>query len=246
MPDTPSPLPGRTRVALLGFSALERQAMEGYFRLSATPGAGFEPVPSLAEADCCVVDADHPLALRDAQEGGWAGVSVFIGTQAPPDAVTHLPRPVDVQAVTRALHALVQRRRTVSRVLRDPTVAIEHFGIDVLVADDCDIARRYLQVQLERHGCRVTLARNGLEALERAQQQPPRLVFADADMPDLDGLSLCRHLKTKGGAVPSVAIITGLCSAATRARAHLVGCDAFLVKPLTRPVLLAVLRTQAG
>ncbi|HWH75034.1 MAG TPA: response regulator [Methylibium sp.] len=247
-PSPSSPAATPLRVAIQGFGAFERQALEGFLRLSARHGPSFEPVATLAEADCCVVDADHPLAVQAVQAGGRVAVSVFVGAQAPADAPVRLSRPLDALQVARALHALAQARAAArpAAPASDPAEPVPHYPLDVLVVDDCDIARRYLQVQLQRYGCRVAVAADGREALERAQRQTLRLVFVDADLPGLDGPALCRHLKAAGTPAPAVAIVSGRASPAERARARLAGCDAFLVKPLTASVLLAVLRTQSA
>lgn len=53
----------RYRVALVGFSAFEQQALESYFRLAAGPTPAFEPAASLADIDVLVVD-DIDIARR--------------------------------------------------------------------------------------------------------------------------------------------------------------------------------------
>lgn len=253
LPPPPSAVP--LRVAIQGFGGFERQALESYFRLSSELGAAFEWVATIADSDCCVVDADHPLAVQAVQSADRVATSVFVGTRAPADAPVHLTRPLNALQIARALLALAHTLRPDARRAAAPAPPPAHphraidlpepqrrFDLDVLVVDDCDIARRYLQVQLQRYGCRVALAASAEQALERLARQPAHIVFADVVMPGLDGLTLCQRLKAAGRGAPTVALVSAHASQSDRVRAELAGCDAFLVKPLTGTALLAVLR----
>lgn len=58
----------------------------------------------------------------------------------------------------------------------------------ILVADDDPIIRKLLSEVLTSDGHQVTVAENGLQALQEAQKQPFRLVFMDVHMPVMNGL----------------------------------------------------------
>jgi CheY-like chemotaxis protein len=112
-------------------------------------------------------------------------------------------------------------------------------GPPVLVAEDSRIARRFLQMRLQRLGYRVYLASDGDEALEQITQQPFELVFLDVALGSpgsIDGLAICQHLKQHpdfaGGRAPRVIFVTGMSGASDRVRGRLAGCDAYLTKPL--------------
>jgi hypothetical protein len=180
----------------------------------------------------------------------------------------HLHRPIDAMQVARALEALLhgtQPQTTAAPKPRTPVAAAArpamaarisalprgsaigtppatHFDIDVLVVDDSDIARRFLKVQLERYGCRVSVASSGEEAVSVLERTAPRIVFCDMVMPGLDGLALCQQVKERGFVTPAVALISARPTQADRVRARLAGCDAFLAKPLSAVALLEVLR----
>ena len=83
---------------------------------------------------------------------------------------------------------------------------------------------------LEQAGYRVEFAEDGVQGLERARALMPRIVVTEIMLPRLDGLKVCRSLKsdpkTKGIAV----LVFSILSAEDRALEA--GADAFLLKPL--------------
>ena len=65
----------------------------------------------------------------------------------------------------------------------------------LLVVDDNEQNRCLLQTLLTRHGYDVILAGDGLEALDKARDNPPGMIISDILMPGMDGYALCRHWK---------------------------------------------------
>lgn len=244
----------RHRVALHGFSAFEQQALETCFRLAAGPAAAFEPAASLDDSDFCVVDADRPAAVAAIGAAGRVDRTVFVGQQAPAGATMHLRRPIDPRQVMRALETLVLARQAVAdpyapkapraaRPAKRPKPAAEaHFDLEVLVVDDIDIARRFLQVQLEQLGCRVTAADSADAALQALARRPFRVVFSDVEMQGTDGLGLCRQVKQQPRGAPAVVLVSAHASPSDRVRATIAGADGFLGKPIDPAELVAVLR----
>jgi chemosensory pili system protein ChpA (sensor histidine kinase/response regulator) len=58
------------------------------------------------------------------------------------------------------------------------------------VVDDSITVRRVTQRLLKREGYRVTLASDGLDALEKLQEEKPTVVLSDIEMPRMDGFDL--------------------------------------------------------
>lgn len=75
-----------------------------------------------------------------------------------------------------------------------------------MVVEDNRVNQQMLARMLEREGLRVSVANNGLEALEKMQSSLPDLLLIDLVMPELDGLSATRELK-KRPAAKQVAVI---------------------------------------
>jgi len=114
----------------------------------------------------------------------------------------------------------------------------------VLIVDDDWLNRDLLKAYLTTSGCEVVTASNGQEALEAALDAPPDLVLADIQMPRMDGLTLCRHLKSAPQTrfVPIV-IVTALDSEEEKIKAIEVGADDFVSKPYNAVVLLTRVRS---
>ncbi len=115
-------------------------------------------------------------------------------------------------------------------------------GQRVLVVDDdqtvSDVVRRYL----ERAGFAVTLAADGQTALRAYEAERPDLVVLDLMLPGIDGLEVCRRLRTRADEVPIV-MLTALGEEADRVLGLQLGADDYVTKPFSPREL--VLRVQS-
>jgi CheY-like chemotaxis protein len=102
----------------------------------------------------------------------------------------------------------------------------------ILLVDDNDDARDLMGMVLDMHGHRVAVAANGAEALVRAQEFMPDIVFLDLGMPVMDGYETAVALRRLAGleAVWIVAL-SGWNDQATLARTRQAGIDYHLTKP---------------
>ena len=110
------------RIAIVGFSAFERQTLESYFRLvDAVPV--YTVGESVTECDWLVADADQQEAILTVGRAGRVRDTVFIGgRKAPSTAGAHLSRPIDALQLRRALDDLKSRRA--ARVLRESGLSL--------------------------------------------------------------------------------------------------------------------------
>jgi len=83
---------------------------------------------------------------------------------------------------------------------------------------------------LEQAGYRVEFADDGLQGLERARSLMPRIVVTEIMLPRLDGLKVCRSLKSDPKTRGIAVLVFSILSAEDRALEA--GADAFLLKPL--------------
>jgi len=102
----------------------------------------------------------------------------------------------------------------------------------VLIVEDDPETRRFLVNALTRHGCRTEEAHNGLQALEKAFASTPDLVLADIAVPGIDGIELCRRLRSDARTrAVSILAMTGYDDRRYRDRAMQAGADRLLTKP---------------
>jgi len=71
-------------------------------------------------------------------------------------------------------------------------------GPQVLVADDSGTIRTQVRQILENAGYDVSVACDGLEAVEQAREKEPALMVLDVNMPSLDGFGVCLELRRMG------------------------------------------------
>ncbi|NKC30037.1 response regulator [Falsiroseomonas selenitidurans] len=113
----------------------------------------------------------------------------------------------------------------------------------ILVAEDEGLAAMALEDELLREGYAVTLAPDGLAALEAAAQEPPDLLLTDLRMPRLDGSALIRALRAARPDLP-VVVMTGYAPAGGAAAFAADGEApiSLFAKPLDMDAVLAELR----
>jgi two-component system response regulator MprA len=114
-------------------------------------------------------------------------------------------------------------------------------GDRVLVVDDDPPLRRMLERTLAGEGFEVTLAADGGAALVAAERSAPDVIVLDVAMPALDGLAVCRRLRSKGLATP-ILMLTARDAVPDRIAGLEAGADDYLVKPFAVQELIARLR----
>jgi len=101
----------------------------------------------------------------------------------------------------------------------------------VLLVDDEESIQKLLTYPLEREGFRVVQARDGEEALERFVQQPVDLVVLDVMLPKLDGLEVCKRLRSQS-AVPII-MLTARDDELDKVLGLELGADDYITKPFS-------------
>ena len=109
----------------------------------------------------------------------------------------------------------------------------------ILVVERNPAVQRLERYFLEHAGFEVEFVNDGLVALSRAQELRPRIVVTEILVPKLDGLSLCRAIKSNPDTKEILVMIFSHLHAEDRAIEA--GADAFLIKPLDEELLIATL-----
>ncbi len=113
-------------------------------------------------------------------------------------------------------------------------------GRSVLLAEDHAVNQELFTLLLERLGCRVTVASDGVEALERGSEAAFDLVLMDIFMPRMNGYEAARALRSKGYRGPIVAV-TASALKGERDKCLESGMDDILTKPFKKADLETLL-----
>jgi two-component system, OmpR family, response regulator MprA len=113
--------------------------------------------------------------------------------------------------------------------------------VTVLVVDDDLAVRESLERALRGHGFTVELAVDGVEALTMLHGREYEAVVLDLMMPRLDGVAVCRFVRTAGNQVP-ILMLTARDAVPDRVTGLEAGADDYVVKPFALEELLARLR----
>ena len=106
----------------------------------------------------------------------------------------------------------------------------------ILVVERNPAVQRLERFFLEQAGYSVEFANDGEAALERARLLKPRIIVTEILVPKLDGLSLCRIIKSDPKTRQTLVLVFSHLHAEERARE--VEADAFLIKPLNDELLI--------
>ncbi|MFI5045020.1 MAG: response regulator transcription factor [Acidimicrobiales bacterium] len=111
----------------------------------------------------------------------------------------------------------------------------------VLVADDDRAIRESLARALELEGYTVVSVANGADALTSTAEHRPDVVVLDLMMPAVDGVTVCRVLRSEGNRTP-ILMLTARTEISDRVAGLDAGADDYLSKPFDLVELLARLR----
>ncbi|HET7500287.1 MAG TPA: response regulator [Kofleriaceae bacterium] len=116
----------------------------------------------------------------------------------------------------------------------------------ILVVDDVETDRELIGLVVKRAGYRVAYAADGNEAIQKAKEIQPSLIFLDVVMPVQDGYKTCRLLKKDPAtsAIP-VVMVTSKSGESDRFWSQKQGAADHLAKPFTPDHLLDCIRMYA-
>ena len=119
-------------------------------------------------------------------------------------------------------------------------------SIRILVVDDQPTLRMLLRTTFEIIDVQVDEAGSAAEAMERLAERTPDVIVLDVALPDVDGLSLCRRLRSQPAtAEVPIVLLTGS-SEASDEEGRAAGADAFVHKPFSPLELLEIIEQVAG
>ena len=217
-------------LSLLGFSAFERSTIEAFIRTAearrlrqaSQQEARFVFVSDTSTAHIVLVDAANDATMRDAVT--LPGRCIYIGGRAHPGQLAHLPRPLSLAALLKALAVCTDEVLGAPARPHDPSVSSSKPVVQtvvplsdrspigprnadlaatksaprrILVVDDSDVAQRFMVNCLARYGFDVQRAVTGEEALQCVAAESYAFVFMDVNMPGIDGYQACKLIKKR-------------------------------------------------
>jgi len=165
----------------------------------------------------------------------------------------YLPKPFREESLKNRLVALCRGRPARSEERRAHAtqelvaIASEKQRPRVLVAEDNPVNQLVASRLLERLGCTVELAANGIEAIESVTSAPYALVFMDCQMPELDGFESTRRIRQAevergdGHRVPIVAMTANVLPGVVE-QCRECGMDDYVAKPIALEPLARVIK----
>jgi len=109
----------------------------------------------------------------------------------------------------------------------------------ILIVDDAALVRTYYRSALEARGFEVEEALNGLEGLDKILLQSFDLAIVDINMPQMDGFTFLRALRSKELPVSAIPVLVTSTEAGPQdmAAARSAGANYYLVKPIKQEAL---------
>jgi two-component system sensor histidine kinase/response regulator len=118
-------------------------------------------------------------------------------------------------------------------------IAASSLSLRILLAEDNVVNQRVAMTMLGKMGHGITLATNGLEALEQWRQGAFDLILMDVQMPEMTGLEATRQIRREEAMGTHVPIVAMTASAMSEDRDHCLaaGMDDFISKPVSSKVI---------
>ncbi len=113
----------------------------------------------------------------------------------------------------------------------------------ILIADDNPNITAFVQPALEREGYTVLVAADGAEALYQWESEHPALIVLDIEMPEPNGLAVCRKIRETGDAVPII-FLTVRDSVSDLELGFSLGASDYVAKPFDIRELIARVKAR--
>lgn len=105
--------------------------------------------------------------------------------------------------------------------------------IKILIVDDEPDVLEFIEYNLNKEDYEVVKATNGMEALELAVKESPKLILLDIMMPEMNGIEVCRELRSKSDFDSTIiAFLTARNEDFTQVQGFDVGADDYITKPI--------------
>jgi CheY-like chemotaxis protein len=171
------------------------------------------------------IPGEHPFVVRPFGRA-FRGMDLFVGGAVQPDH--------DVVPVLSTSALFTRAARATKGTLSKQayfTPPRSTMQLHALVVDDSITMRTMLRNVLSAAGYQVVVAEDGKAALANLEQMAEcHVVITDLQMPRMDGIELCRSLRSREGAYLPIVMVTSVDDDVEKSRALAAGADAYVVK----------------
>ena len=210
--------------------------------------------PQLAQAVCALVDVNMPdidgyaLVEQLRQQRNAVQLPIFmmgaLSEQTSQEQIAHLDvqgfliKPIDAHELVQSLNGIVKRQLP-SKLAETahPTPSADVKPRQILLVEDTPINQTLQSILLSRMGYEVTLASNGLEAIEAFANSHFDLILMDIQMPEMGGIEATQLIrvmeKTKHLRRTPIIAVTANALKGDRERYFEAGMDGYVSKPLS-------------
>ena len=248
-------------VATFGISEPEREILRRIFVVSADRPNSYRLLPTESQSRkprIMMLDRNIPSDVY-----AWANAHKGLPNQPPTVILTQnetedgkltLRRPL---IATRVLTALDRAVNALHETATPPVSSdLNAFASDdpelepgkryrALVVDDSLPVRKQIATALDKVNVEASFAENGEQALTMLGTTNYHIIFLDIIMPGIDGYDVCKKIKRDPATkrIP-VVFLTGCSAPLDRVKGKMAGCDAYLVKPVSKDEFYQTLRKQ--
>lgn len=233
-------------IGALGLSAGESKLLTSMASLTrARPEDSYvvEAAANIANCNIIILNVDDREAViqwRTLEVRPNPPVSVLYTNEPPTDPGQHyLLRPFGPAKLLALLDGIAKELRESAHVWERPalsqaaTVATTAAALRALVVDDSPTVCKQLELELRNFNILADIAETGERGLELLAANKYDIIFLDVVLPGTDGYQVCKEIrknpKTKQA---PVIMLTSKSSPFDRVRGSLVGCSAYLTKPV--------------
>jgi CheY-like chemotaxis protein len=163
-----------------------------------------------------------------------------------------LNKPVKQQQLNRVIHGVVRREEEAAPIERSKTNQVlsdefaTHYPLRLLVAEDNPINQKLILRVLNKLGYKqIEVAQNGLEAVEKFNEQFYDMILMDVQMPEMDGLEATRLIRLKQYHQPVIISMTANAMQGDREECMKAGMDDYISKPVKLEALVTLLEKWA-
>ncbi len=146
------------------------------------------------------------------------------------------PMPVVTRALLQSMASAHKEKKKVKTTM--------FYGVKALVVEDMQINLMLVTKILEKHGCVVSTATNGREALQAMELETFDIIFMDCQMPEMDGFEATiriREIESNRGRHTTIVALTADAMTGDREKCLRAGMDDYLNKPLRQDQITTIL-----